>query len=243
MRRHKKKLLGVLLAIGPGIALAQEDEAPEAPQAPPAPQAAPVGDPDAQYEALLKDNAGLQVYNELLRRQIQGQQQQVQQLQASLEEVPELERQIPPLLLRMVDGLAEFVRLDVPFLEEERQERIAELQLLVERADVNDAEKFRRIIEAWQIETEYGTGFSTYVGALPIEGQSREVDFLQVGRTALIYQTTDEAALTGAWDHRTREWVALPGEHRNAVRRALQMARNQIAPEQVLLPITPPQPQ
>jgi Protein of unknown function (DUF3450) len=229
MRRMNKRLVGALVLLVPGLALAQADSQANA------------GDPVAQYAAVLKETEGLKVYNDLLERQIQGQKSEIEQLQASLESVPDLERQIPPLLLRMVDGLAEFVRLDLPFREEERQNRIAELQLIVERADVNDAEKFRRILEAWQIETEYGTAFETYVGQLPINGEEREVDFLQVGRIALLYQTTDEEALVGAYDKRTGDWVQLSSENRNSMRRALQMARNQIAPEQVLLPLTPPE--
>jgi hypothetical protein len=111
----------------------------------------------------------------------------------------------------------------------------------MERADVSDAEKFRRVLEAWQIENEYGTSFSTYVGQLQIDGTAREVDFFQLGRVALLYQTTDEEAMTGVWDVETNSWIALGSEHRNSVRQALRMARDQIAPEMVLLPIPPPE--
>jgi hypothetical protein len=75
---------------------------------------------------------------------------------------------------------------------------------------------------------------------LQIDGTTREVDFLQVGRIALLYQTTDDAAMSGAWDPATESWTTLGSEHRNSVRRALQMARNQVAPELVLLPVPAP---
>lgn len=237
MRYNDKRLLGALLAVLPGLALAQADRNGQAEQPVQVAQAGSAA--EAEFEQILKETDGLEVYNALLERQIQAQQQELQNIQAAIEEVPEIERQMPPLLIAMVNGLDEFVRLDIPFLPEERAERVAQLQLIVERSDINDAEKFRRIMEAWQVETEYGSGYSTYVGRLDIDGTDREVDFFQLGRVALYYQTTDEEAQTGAWDPREDRWVVLPSEHRNSVRRALQMARNQIAPELVLLPIVP----
>jgi hypothetical protein len=195
----------------------------------------------AEFGQVLTTTEGLVVYNGLVERQIQTQAQELEELRAAINEVPDLERQIPPLLVRMVDGLADFIALDLPFLAEERAERLAELQLGVERADISDAEKFRRVLEAWEIENEYGRTPSSYVGQLEIEGNTREVDFLRVGRIALLYQTTDEAGLTGAWDPRINDWVPLGSQHRNSVRQALRMTKNQIAPELMLIPVWPPE--
>ena len=195
----------------------------------------------AQYDQLLRESEGLQVYNDLIQRQIQAQQREIQNYQGALALVPDLERQLPPLLIRMVEGLDAFVQRDIPFLREERLERVAGLQLLVERSDVTDAEKLRRILEAWQIETEYGNAYTTYRGQQTINGEDREVDYLQIGRVALFYQTTDEDSLTGAWDIRNGGWVELGSTYRSPVGQALQMALNQIAPELVLLPIAPPE--
>lgn len=193
-----------------------------------------------QYEDVLNATAGLEVYNALLERQIQTQQQELEELRNAINEVPDLERQIPPLLVRMVEGLERFIDLDLPFLPDERAERLAELQAVVERSDVSDAEKFRRVLEAWEVENEYGRTPSSYVGELQIDGNTREVDFLRIGRIALLYQTTDDAGLTGAWDPRSNSWVPLGSQHRNSVRQALRMTRNQIAPELVLVPVPPP---
>ena len=221
MQQINKSLLAAISLIGPSLAFAQAD-------------------PAVEYEALLKETTGLQVYNELVARQITTQQQELADLQVAIEQVPELERQLPALLTRMVQGLEEFMRLDVPFYPEERAEGLADLRLVLERADVTDAEKFRRVLDAWQIENEYGTSFSTYVGQMDIDGNVREVDYLQLGRVALLYQTTDEEAMSGVWDAGTNSWLPLGNEHRNSVRQALRMARNQIAPEMVLLPVPPP---
>ncbi len=193
----------------------------------------------AEYQALLREIAGLEVYNQLLERQLATQQQVIQELQAAIEGVPDLERQLPPLLMRMTDALAQFIELDLPFEQEERQASLRRLQEIVASADVTDAEKFRRVLEAWEIENEYGNSFGAYQGQLEIDGAPREVDFLRIGRLTLLYQTPD-LEYTGAWDHRSRQWVELPSSQRNSVREALRMARNQIAPAMVLLPVPPP---
>ena len=195
----------------------------------------------AEYDRLLKENTGLVVYNGLLERQIQTQAQELQELRAAIGQVPELERQIPPLLIRMVEGLEQFVALDIPFLQDERIDSLAKLQLMLENANISNAEKFRRVLEAWQIENEYGRGYSAYIGQLEIDGAMREVDFLRVGRIALLYQTADDEASTGVWNSNDRAWVPLGSQHRNSVRQAVQMARSQVAPNLVLLPMLPAQ--
>src|SRR5690606_8525063 len=104
----------------------------------------------AEYEALLKEIAGLQVYNQLVQQQIENQQRSLEELQVAIEGVPDLERQLPPLLTRMIDSLARFIELDMPFESEERRASLARLQEIVLQPDVNDAEKFRRVLEAWE---------------------------------------------------------------------------------------------
>ncbi|MDE0714692.1 MAG: DUF3450 family protein, partial [Gammaproteobacteria bacterium] len=105
-----------------------------------------------EYRAVLKEVEGLEVYNTLLDRQIEDQETELSNLRTSIDEVQVIERQILPLLTRMVDGLEQFVALDVPFLLEERMERVTRNRELLEQANVTAAEKFRVVMEAWQIE-------------------------------------------------------------------------------------------
>ena len=140
-------------------------------------------------------------------------------------------------LIRMIEGLDRFVELDIPFLLEERVERVANLKILMERADVTVAEKFRRLTEAFQIENDFGRTIEAYQGTLVIEGATLEVSFLRLGRIGLYYQTADAGA-TGRWDPEARDWEVLGGSKaRNQVRRGLKMARKQVAPDLLLLPV------
>jgi hypothetical protein len=160
----------------------------------------------------------------------------VSDLQSAIQDVSVIERQITPLMIRMIEGLNQFIALDVPFLPEERQKRLAELQNMMERADVAPSEKFRRVMEAYQIEMDYGRTLEAYSGLHTVKGQERDVDFLRVGRTALIFQTRDGSAL-GIWNKQSKQWDALPDSYRAEVSKALRMAKKQLAPDLLSLPV------
>lgn len=191
----------------------------------------------ADYKSVLKVVEGLEVYNALLQKQLDGQDNELAQLEKSLNDVSLIERQIIPLMMRMIDTLDQFVTLDVPFLPDERHKRISRLRSMMERADVTAAEKFRRVLEAYQIENEYGRTIEAYKGTASVDGKDREVDFLRIGRVALIYQTIDRAQ-TGMWDKQQNTWVSLPATtYRNQITKGLKVARKQIAPDLLMLPI------
>lgn len=189
-----------------------------------------------QFKAVNKETDGLVVYNNQLRKQIQNQLNEMADLNASIDEVSVIERQITPLMIRMVDGLEQFVNLDVPFLPEERQKRIASLREMMDRADVAPSEKFRRVMEAYQVEMDYGRTIEAYSGIQKIDGAERDVDFLRIGRIALIYQTRD-AALQGIWNKKSNQWEALDSSYRTQVTKGLRIAKKQLAPNLITLPV------
>lgn len=189
-----------------------------------------------QFKALNKEIAGLNVYNSQLQKQINNQNQEMADLNAAIDEVSVIERQITPLMMNMIDGLAQFIELDVPFLPEERAQRVAGLRTMMDRADVAPSEKFRRVMEAFQVEMDYGRTLEAYQGLHTIDGQERDVEFLRLGRTALIYQTRD-ASSQGAWNKQTRQWEALDSSYRTQITKGLRMAKKQLAPDLLMLPV------
>ena len=193
-----------------------------------------------EYRSVMKEVDGLLVYNTLLDRQIADQNQELDNLRTSIDSVTVIERQILPLLTRMIEGLERFVALDMPFLQEERSDRVANLVSLLERSDVTAAEKFRVVMEAWQIENDYARTIFTYTDELDIGGVTREVDVLRIGRVALLYQTAD-GTQSGAWNQRDRTWEAVGNEFRNSIRQGIRLARNQVAPDLILIPLAAPE--
>ncbi|MCV5804624.1 DUF3450 domain-containing protein, partial [Escherichia coli] len=58
---------------------------------------------------------------------------------------------------------------------------------MMTRADVADAEKFRRILEAYQIEMDYGTKLGVYQGKINLgDNEAVEADILYLGRLSLV---------------------------------------------------------
>lgn len=189
-----------------------------------------------QFKTLMKEIEGLDVYNTQLRKQINSQEQEMEDLNAAIDEVSVVERQITPLMMRMIDGMEQFIALDVPFLPEERKNRVMDLKAMMDRADVAASEKFRRVMEAYQVEMDYGRTMEAYSGLHTINGQERDVEFLRLGRTALIYQTRD-ASSQGVWNKQTRQWEELDSSYRTQITKGLRMAKKQLAPDLLMLPV------
>ncbi|MDN7136062.1 DUF3450 domain-containing protein [Pseudidiomarina terrestris] len=189
-----------------------------------------------QFKQINRQIQGLEVYVQQLQKQIDFQQQEKAELNDSIDEVSVVERQITPLMLRMIDSLDTFVNLDVPFLSAEREGRIAGLHELMDRADVDVSEKFRRVMEAYQIEADYGRTIEAYNGEMTIAGQPQDVEFLRIGRTVLIYKTRDGKQM-GVWNQLAREWQQLDSSYATDVQEALRIARKQLAPDLLMLPV------
>jgi hypothetical protein len=171
-----------------------------------------------------------------MRDLLAAQKAEIASLLDQVDRVQSVGRSVTPLMLRMLDAIEKFVELDVPFLIDERSERMASLNEMMGRADVTTAEKFRQIMEAYQIENEYGRTIEAYRATLDIDGRETTVDFLRFGRIALVYQSLDES-LSGRWDQEARSWVPLDSSHRSSIRQGLRIARKQTAPDLIRLPL------
>jgi hypothetical protein len=188
------------------------------------------------YQSALRQKESLYTYNRQLDALIVAQESERASLVEQMDRVELVSREVTPLMLRMIDALDSFVALDVPFLEEERETRILDLRKLMHRADVTEAEKYRRLMEAYQIENEYGRTIEAYRSTLTKTDRELTVNFLRVGRIALVYQALDESE-AGVWNQELRRWELLDSSFRTAIRQGLRIARKQAAPDLILLPL------
>ena len=191
----------------------------------------------AEFRIVIQRIDALRVYNQQVSDLITSQEEEMTSLRSQIDDVELVGREVTPLMLGMLDSIENFVEIDVPFLPEERAERIAGLHDVMLRADVTDAERYRKIMEAYQVENEFGRTIEAYQGELNLDGKTRQVDYLRVGRVGFYYQTLDGSE-TGVWNHKQGGWMDA-SKSMSGVRLGIRMANKQTAPDLLRLPLPP----
>jgi predicted RNase H-like nuclease (RuvC/YqgF family) len=195
-----------------------------------------------EFKQVNKQIESLRVYNSQLERQIVSQKRMMVELEESIENATVIERGISPLMANMLDALEDFVGLDMPFKLERRQQAIAELYVNLDSAKFSAAEKFRQILEVYDIESDYSLSMESYTDQIDLNGDGSlvEVQILRIGRVALTYQSKDKSKV-GVWDKNSQSWQPLGSEYRRAVDQAIRIAVK-LAPQDVIeVPITAPE--
>ena len=190
------------------------------------------------YRAVVREIESLKIYNGNLEKVVADQRNQVDSITRQLAGLEETNRGVVPLMLEMIETLGRIVEADIPFRLEERRVRVQRLVKMMDQAEVTASEKYRRVMEAYQGELEYGRTTETYSAALPTTGQT--VDFLRVGRTLLVYQTSDQSD-TGWFNPATKKFESLPGRFQLEVKEGIAIAKNEKAPAMVTLPVPGPE--
>ena len=190
------------------------------------------------YKDTLNEFNSLKNYDDQLSQIINAQILEIASIDDQLDSLDSINIDILPLLKRMVDSLNKFISLDIPFLIDERQSRLNDLDKLIIRADVTTAEKFRNIFEAYQLEANFGKTIESYQGFLNIEGNERAVDYFRLGRLGLYYRTPNGRE-TGFWNTNTKKWVHKGSSLDDEIKSALDIANRQAPPNFIKLPVKP----
>ncbi|MEX0336870.1 DUF3450 domain-containing protein [Vibrio tubiashii] len=191
----------------------------------------------AEIEQLEEEVKNLKVYRDHLTALVASQDQEVASLDSQIEEIKSTRQGIVPLMYQMVDGLKQIVAEDVPIKLEQRQERIAKLESMMTRADVSDAEKYRRILEAYQIELDYGTKLGLYQGQISVNDESREADVLYLGRISLVARSLNGSKFW-SWDQKSNQWLDVDVSLKSELDKAFSIAAKQTAPSLITLPVS-----
>lgn len=202
---------------------------------------------DARTQNLLSDfRANLQQleqlnrYNASQQRQVDAQRREMESLTEDINNIASLQRAIQPLMEDMVEALDQLVEADLPFLLDERRARVQRLRGIMDDPSRSPAQRFRLVIEAYQIENDYGRSIESYRGDIEVAGRNFEnVEFVRIGRVALMFRTDDEQTLM-RFDRDSNQWVNLDLSMLPDVRHVSRVAREQIPPDLVFIPVTAP---
>lgn len=192
------------------------------------------------YRVTLKQIEGAKVYNRQLQLIVNKQLDKIAKLKNSIEDVTSIQREITPLMLRMIEVLDQFVANDLPFLIDERLDRIDKLRTLMDDPDVSNSEKFSQVLRAFQIESEYGRTIEAVQRSITVDGQERTVDVLRIGRLTLAFQTSDGKE-TGWWNPTAKQWEKLGDSFTIPIRNGLKIARKQRTQGLIRVPILVPE--
>ena len=192
-----------------------------------------------KYNLLVAETESMNAYSDQLALQVKDQGDAIQSYDKQLVDIEHTAREVMPMMERMLDQIDRFVQLDMPFLVEERRDRIQKLKDVMGKADVAISEKYRRIVEAYQIELDFGRTLESYEAKLHGDAAGRTVRMLRIGRVALLYQTLDGEE-TGYWDVDKKSWV-IDNHYREAVLSGIDVALKKGAPELIEAPIRAPQ--
>jgi hypothetical protein len=193
-----------------------------------------------EYRLTLKKIESLDIFNNQLKGVVQSQDEELASLQRQIDSVEEVSRSVTPLMLKMIDSLDKFIAVDIPFDVEKRKDRVNQLRVIMRRSDVADAERYRRILEAYQIENDYGRTIESYAGTVTRDGVEVPVSYLRVGRIALMYKT-DDGAQVGFYNPKAKAFEILGSDYMGWITQALRVAKKQAAPELIKVPLPRPE--
>lgn len=196
------------------------------------------GDLERQYLALRQQIEDQRVFVEQQEVFLRSQQNELEALEFQLERVSTIERDLTPMLLNMYVALEEFIASDLPFQQETRRARLDNIERLLGDAGTPPAEKYRVILNAYEIEAAYGRSLRTYAEEVEIDGVPNEVTILQFGRAALVRIFQDGRLEIMTKTH--PEWRSLSSSHATNVQRALWIAQEVTTPDVMVVPLPGP---
>jgi hypothetical protein len=187
----------------------------------------------AEEGALVKEKAALE-------SRVEAMAARQREAERKIVEATRIGENLQAHLESVVAHLEETIARDLPFLPDERAQRIDEIKKVLVQPETSIAEKCRRVMEALKVETEYGHTVEVYQEVIEIDGletgQPVMADILRVGRLALFWRTPDGGTV-GHWDRSAGKWVPLPGASRRHINDATEMALRQRTVDMVKLPL------
>ncbi|WP_035274266.1 DUF3450 domain-containing protein [Desulfogranum japonicum] len=195
----------------------------------------------ATFETLEAEVQELRLQQNQLETSIQDTQQRIVGKTSQIADIDEITAQIEPFLDELFISLKKAIDQGLPFLQEEREQRLYRITSLGSDPSVSISERYRRLAEALLVEAEYGFTTEVYQQKILLEGSETLVDIFRLGRLNLFYLTLD-GTQCGSFNPAEKQWHPLSVTNLPAIQSVIAMGRKQHPIELVNLPIGQIQP-
>lgn len=190
----------------------------------------------AAFDLLQQEQQLLSEQEARLMRETAAAEARIAEKEKELADSREISDRIDPFLRETVDRLRRMLSDGLPFLMAERRQRIDRLAQMMEEPEVAMSEKLRKVMEALQVEAEYGNTIDVDQQSIPINGVSRQVNIFRLGRISLFYQTLDRKEC-GFFDVAAGAWQPLPPTHVRDIQIAVEIGAKRRPVELLRLPL------
>jgi len=187
----------------------------------------------------------------------------IESLNTQIAGLDDLKASVEPMIGKMTTGIAGQINSDYPFEMDRRIPRLESLEASVADPTVSVAEKYRKALNIYKLEVNYGQSLESKKGNHPISpsvrvgddrwvkeddgtikfdkktGEREEIfdgSFLRYGRLAYVYLEADSSGAM-RYDLTAKEWVDLPRKNIVDIRRAVRIASGEAAPNVVKVPV------
>jgi prefoldin subunit 5 len=191
---------------------------------------------ETQFEALQQEQEELTLIRDQLRKRVDSYKTTIASLENKITEISRISGELLPYLEEVFDRMANRIDSDLPFLQDERRQRLKNLRKTLDDPEISSSEKFRKTMEALFIETEYGNTVEVYQQRIMIEGKSILVDIFRLGRISLFFQSLDQTQ-SGYFNQAQSVWKTLPAEYNREINAAIEIGTKRRSADLLNLPV------
>mgnify|MGYP006303393343 CR=1 FL=1 len=174
--------------------------------------------------------------NKKYQQYLAHKQQNIADLKHQKEVMGKLRMELEPFLDSSIENLTAMIAADLPFLADERQERLTFVSQSLADPDLKLSEKLRRLLEAVQVEADYGNNVEVTEEKLNLESEESIVQVLRLGRIGLFYLTLDNKNV-GRWDRQQQRWAPIATDYAPVIQTTISVVQQKRVAELVDLPV------
>lgn len=175
--------------------------------------------------------------NKKFEQYLEHKQDTIVDLRRRKEQMSMLRMELEPFLDSCIEELQSSVAADLPFLPVERRERLAFLTQSLSDPDLALSEKLRRVLEALQVEADYGNTVEVTEEKRELSGEPTMVQVLRLGRIGLFYLSLD-GEQAGWWNPAGQQWVSLDKNDVQTVQTTMDIVHQKRAAVLIDLPLS-----